>query len=479
MVRAHCRGGIGNAYSLDRTGIIGGDCLILDHRHAGETVGLANHGGAAAEEVSQGRTLSDLLPEQAQDTLAVAKRNDTGLHGDGEHDHPFDRVDADVIHQVVGSGDIVQIVGGAVGAHAPDGFIFEARSQVVAVPVVVHLGALDDTTRMAAVFRLAATCDDRVVHGFTGDFVVSLELAVPEVPGRQAAGLVEDVDQDIGAVGRQGLTADRMIEQRLGKGTGRDLELVGIGDLYGRRALAIEGYELDLLGTHDRAEAAAPMAADLAVRVLDGDVGRGHPQFSGRTDGDDAGFLAETGFKSFNNRKIIPADEFGFFVDGHAVPVDVQAVPFVLSGEPLDDQRPDAQPGQQLGRCASRVALLDGSGEGTLGAGGEPAGIGGRRSGKETRGKDQLVVRPQGVTSRRHLGGHDGGGQGAPAVTGPFGRNVFSSDTQIRHVYAYNPVHPFSLSFVWFHTAETVSFPKGRLWRFHQNPSACLPGGSR
>ena len=58
------------------------------------------------------------------------------------------------------------------------------------------------------------------MHGFAADLFRMVDPAVTEVFGRQAAGLVEDIDQNVGAVNWQTLAADRVIEQRLGENPG-------------------------------------------------------------------------------------------------------------------------------------------------------------------------------------------------------------------------------------------------------------------
>ena len=135
--------------------------------------------------------------------FAVAEGEDARFHGHAEHDGGLDGVDADVVHDAVGQGDVVEVVDAAVGAQAPDGLVLEAGGHVLAVLVVVDLGALDDAAGVAAVLRLAAAGNDGVVHGLAGDLVVPFELAVGEVAGRQPARLVQDVHQHVGAVGRR------------------------------------------------------------------------------------------------------------------------------------------------------------------------------------------------------------------------------------------------------------------------------------
>ena len=48
--------------------------------------------------------------------------------------------------------------------------------------------------------------------------------------GGQSAGLVDDIDQNVGAVLAQGL-ADGIVDQGLGKGAAGNLEGLGIGDV--------------------------------------------------------------------------------------------------------------------------------------------------------------------------------------------------------------------------------------------------------
>src|SRR6185369_2145991 len=274
----------------------------------------------------------------------------------------LDGIDADVIHDVVGTGYIVQVIDAAVGAEAPDGLILETGGEILAILVVVDLGALDDAAGMAAMPGLAAAGSNGVVHGFAGDLIVSLELADGEILGRQSAGLVEDVDQHVGAVSGQALAADRVVQERLGKGLGSGLEFFGVGDYDLGRSLVIKSDALDLLRAHDRAKAAAAVAAELAVRVLDRDVGGGHLEFAGRADGQDSGLLAEARFHGFNDGKVSLAEQFGLLLDGDAIQGQVNMVPGVLLWLSFDDQRLDPHAGQHLCRGPAGIALLDGAG---------------------------------------------------------------------------------------------------------------------
>lgn len=59
------------------------------------------------------------------------------------------------------------------------------------------------------------------------------------------------------------------------------------------------------------------MAADLAVRVLDRDVGGGHLQFTGRADGEDAGLLAQACFQGLDDGEVTLADQFALLLNSN------------------------------------------------------------------------------------------------------------------------------------------------------------------
>ena len=379
--------------------------------------------GAAAEDAAEGRTLADFFPKQAQHFLAVAEGENAGFHGHAEHDGCFDGVDADVVHDAVGPGDVIQIVDATVGAKTPDGLILETGGDVFAVLVIVNLRTLDDAAGMAAMLRLAAAGNDGLVHGLAGNLVVAVELTNGKVPGRQAAGFVEDVDQDVGAIGGQTLTADRMIKQGLGKGARRNLEFFRLGDLDAGSPFVVDGDELYLLRTHDGAKTTTAVAADLAVRVLDRDVGGGHFQLTGGADGEDAGLLAETGLKCLDHRKVPLADQFLLFLNGNAVLGDMEAVPLVFLGQAFDDEGLDGETGQHLRCSTTGVAFLDGAGQRALGSCRKTTRVGCGSTGQKPRSKDQFVVRSQGVAGGRDFCSNDGRGQAATAETGPASRD--------------------------------------------------------
>lgn len=98
----------------------------------------------------------------------------------------------------------------------------------------------------------AAAGDDGVVHVLARDHVMMLALARREVAGRQAADLVQDVDQHGGAVGRQALAGNRVILERLGEYHVGGLEGGRVDQRNRARTILVDGDELDALGAHDR-----------------------------------------------------------------------------------------------------------------------------------------------------------------------------------------------------------------------------------
>src|SRR6185369_1378443 len=379
--------------------------------------------------------LTDLLQEP-QDAGAVTEGDDACFHGHPHDDRTLDGIDADVVHDPVGPGDDVQIVNAAVGADPPDGLVFEPGGDVFPLLVAVDLGTLDDAAGVAAVLRLAAALDDRLAHGLAADLVVPVELTVAEVFGGQSPGLVEDVDQDVGAVSGEPLAAHRVLQNRLGKGAGGELKLFRILDLCPGPARVVDGDVLHLLRAHHRPQPATAVTPDVAVRITDRDVGCDHPHLPHRADGEDADLLADPSHQGLDHLVVPLADQFLLLHNLEAVLVDLDAIEFVLSGLPLDDERLDPELRQVLRRGAAGVRLLDGSGQGALGAGRQPSRLRGRGAGQKARCKYQLVVSPQRMAGRGDLLRHDGRGEPPAAEPLPFGRHFLEGTGEGRHVYS-------------------------------------------
>lgn len=78
-------------------------------------------------------------------------------------------------------------------------------------------------------FRLAATGDDGVIHGLAGNGFMTGKLAAGEIAGWQAAGLIDNIDQNVGAILAQGL-GEWIVDQGLGKDPGSGSEAFGISN---------------------------------------------------------------------------------------------------------------------------------------------------------------------------------------------------------------------------------------------------------
>ena len=236
-------GRVGDPHAFDGTWIVGRDRLVLDHRHPGHAKGPADGRRTAADNPAKTGSFADLVFQDAADSGPVAERQDARLHRYTHGDRGLNGINPQVVHQGVGLGDMIQVVDTAVGPHGPDRFVLEAGGLIVFVDIVVDLRTLDDTTGMAAVFRFAATFHDLIVHGLAGDLVMARKLTGGEIACRQSAGLVDDIDQDIGAVLAESLT-DRMIDKRFRKDLVGGLEFfrIGNGDL---AVFRVDGDELD------------------------------------------------------------------------------------------------------------------------------------------------------------------------------------------------------------------------------------------
>ena len=125
----------------------------------------------------------------------------------------------------------------------------------------------------------------RLGHGLGRDVVRALELNVPGVPRRQGAGLVDDVHQDLGAVGRQALAGDGVLRQHLLAVAGGLHE--GGEILHLDAAGAAHGHGLQVLRAHHRADA---RAAGRPVQVVD-DAGIEHLVLARDADGRDVHHL--------------------------------------------------------------------------------------------------------------------------------------------------------------------------------------------
>ena len=78
--------------------------------------------------LDKAKELADKAEDFFEDTAelgTVTEFEDTSLHGHAKGDRDFDGIHADVIHQVVGLGHIVEVVDAAIRSQGPDGLILE------------------------------------------------------------------------------------------------------------------------------------------------------------------------------------------------------------------------------------------------------------------------------------------------------------------------------------------------------------------
>ena len=120
-------------------------------------------------------------------------------------------IHADIVVHEIEAGNGVHVVDAAMPAMGPDRLVLRLFGQVVAILVVVYPGALDDAAAVAAVGGAPPTLHLQLGHGLAADLDGTGELTLFEIVSRVAPRLVEDVGQDVGAVGRQGLTGDRVL----------------------------------------------------------------------------------------------------------------------------------------------------------------------------------------------------------------------------------------------------------------------------
>ncbi len=306
-----------------------------------------------------------------------------------------------------------------------------------------------------------------------------LSLAPPaktaglEVVGRVAAGLVEDVGQDVGAVGRQPLAGDRVLAQPL------DELAVGVAvgvRILGRAVLAagvVEDDRLDLFRAHHRADAAAAAVAGGAqLRVGAGDGGAQQQPLAGRADRHVGDLVAVLAAQFFDQGIVVEQLQAVVDLDLHPVLVDDDLVEVVPFGLPFQDDRGVADPGQHLGGLAAGVGFLDGAGQRALAADREAPGHGAGAAAEHPRGDHQLVLRAEGMAEGVDLLADDQRGRCPTAqagiIAGGF-RGNFGA-TLGAHVDSDDFVHlrtPLP-----FKKGPNLSFPPGRQGRFQPHPLA-------
>ena len=277
VVGAHRGRRVGDADALDRARVVGRKRLVLDDRDVRDAELDAGRLGAVPQDAKLAVGIEAGL-ERHECALGVAELQRARSHVDAHRGAHLDRVEAEVAARAVELGDTVEVTDAAVGAERPCGLVLRTLGLVVAVLVEPVARALDDAAAVAAVAhvsRRVAARKDRVALRLAADGVGELERARREVAGRQAAGLVEDVGEHVGAVHRQAGAGDRVLLERRREPLGRGVEGVLVGVVERLGASVGDDDALEALAAHDRAEAtAACEAVRVALRVGDGDAGR-------------------------------------------------------------------------------------------------------------------------------------------------------------------------------------------------------------
>ncbi len=452
MVRALGRGGIRDADPLGRARVVSRQGLAFHDGHALDAEGLSGDLGAAADDAAQRGPLLHFL-EKLDGGGRVAESGHTGLHSHGDGGSHLNGVQPDVVVHAVHAGDGVQVVNAAVGAVCPDRLVLGPFREILVVLVHVDARTADDAPRVAGVARNAAAGDDGRAFGLAADLLDAGELARGEVVGRVCSDGIDDVGEDVRAVGRKPFARDRVLGQELGEPP----HVVFEGGVVLRRdPLGVGGINdngLESFGPHYSAHAAAsgvPRGASFGVR--DGDAGGREPHLARRTDGDDGGVFAV--FAAKGRGRLVVALETQVVGRGEpgAAGVNLENVRVGLGPAPdgardgarglaLDDDGGDAQ--ARKGGCggASGVRFLDAAGQRAFGADRKPSRTGGGGAAQDSRRKHKTVLARERMTQRGHFGVDDGRGQRASAEADKLRSQRLFGNRQRLHVYAQHSGH--------------------------------------
>jgi len=338
--------------------------------------------------------------------------------------------------------------------------------------VVVGPRAADDAAAMAAVGggAFAAAGVFGLGLGLAADLGAAVEPAPHEVLRRVGAGLVDDVGEHVGAVGRQALAGDGVLAQAGDPVLVGFLELVRLLGAADRAAGVVHHDHLDPLGTHDGADpAAAGVPGGTELHVGEGDGGAGELHFTGLPDRNAADLVAVCGLHLFCNRVVAEHLQavVGFDVD--LVLADAELVESAVLGLALQHDGGNAEAAEHLRGHSARVGFLDAAGERAFAAHRNPAGH--RRCGpaEKPRRDDELVVLAQRMAERRDLLGDDGRGQGTPAQTG------IASDRLRFDLGAAGCAHVDPQNFVHGTLLMFKGFQRSALTRSSRDRSFCNP----
>ena len=244
----------------------------------------------------------------------------------------------------------------------------------------------------------------------------------PEVPGRQPAYLVEDVDQDVRSVGLEPAAADGVVFDHVVRLDHRLPEAFHIGDA--DRPRPPDGDRLEVLRTHHGADAGparrpAAFVHDVGEEDLPLTRGadQGHRRLFVRRGPDGLGRLGH--YLAPEGRRI---------AELHLVVVDPEVDRFFRL--PLEDDQVIARILEHRAEDPAGAGGGDRPGQGAFRHHVEMARRRGVRSGEGAGGEDEFVVRAQGIDLRIDLVGEDTASQtaGADVLSGQLGIQRFLGD---------------------------------------------------
>jgi len=472
VIRSHRRCGISHPDPLDGTWIVGRQRLILNHRHPLNAKHLTGCARAGTQNSAQRGTLAHFI-KQSDGSFGVTKLDQSGFHGYAYGDPHFDGIESIVVIHEVHLSDGIEITDTAVPTMRPYRFVLGLLGQVLPILVVVGPGAANNTAPMAPMRcgTFAAPCILGVGLSFTADLMGINEAALLEIVSWIATRFIEDVGQDIGAIGGQALAGNRVIAQAVYE------LLVGLLEFFRILGSAhfhpgiVKDYHLHTLGAHDRPHSTtSSMPGGPKFHVGDGNRGRTHLHLT-RGSNRNAGDLIPILCRQLGD-KIVIRQHLQAVIDRdrNAVLVDKNLVEIVTLGSAFEDDGRITQSRQDLSCLSPGVGLFDATRQRALTPYRKPAGHGCRGPAQHSRRDHEFVFRSQRMAERRHFFAHDSRSQ-RPASHSRIlpRRSLAGLGAACRaHVNSQNLIHKFYPS-VCLRLREDIarfesclSFPSGR-----------------
>ena len=317
-----------------------------------------------------------------------------------------------------------------------------------AVGLVPGVGALDDAAGAAGmvVEFLAQALLVPFKDGLAGDLGRPFKPSAREVACRQAARLVQDIDQHGRPVAVQGALGlgDVMRAQRFVKFLFPLIKQGLVTDGHSRGALAVHHDELEPFAGHHRAQAAASGIPTRPLpEVVECDAGVSVTVLARHTASCHIDFSRKPLIYFWKNLVQILAfvlvgrRELHLRFAGPGIPGQTgrPVFPFLL-GMALHDHGLDLHRCQGLRPGGAGIGFLDAACERRLGAHRNPGRCGSRRARHDSRGKDKLIVGAQGVTQRGDFLADDGGSDSPAAEIFVGCRNFLQTIGAVSHVHS-------------------------------------------